>query len=363
MRAIVLLCAVAPTAFVHAEAIEFASSVDLAGAANLEDRALRLTDAERHKAGAAWLRDRQPVAGGFETAFQFRITASGGLGGGADGFAFVLQNSGPMAIGGKGSGGGFALGDEKSEAIPQSIAVFFDTFRNEEIGDRSNNFVTICTAGRPQELRWPPPRLASSKKLAVNLKDRKSHTVRIVYEPPVMSVYLDNARALATAVDLSTVIGADGAAWVGFTASTGEGYENHDILSWSFSRTAVSSAMSAVSSNISFIREACLPDRNLCTPERATVEETGPGTYHIILPGNLEWAASVPNPLGTKVTIINVRGAVCRDVSTLGAAGCAGPGALMQRPDRGRTSFSVNLPGDTRDREGYLEFDVNVTLP
>ena len=177
------------------------TSVNLAGSAHLQDQTLRLTPAERHLAGAAWLANRQPVADGFDTEFQFRLSQAGGLGGGADGFAFVLQNSGPSALGGTGSGGGFALGNDGSTgSIPQSIAVFFDTYRNDEIGDPSNNFITICTAGTPQQIAWPPPRLASSKRLPENLKSRKSHTAHIVYQPPVLTVYLDQKRILATAV-------------------------------------------------------------------------------------------------------------------------------------------------------------------
>src|SRR2546430_3043647 len=45
-------------------------------------------------------------------------------------------------------------------------------------------------------------------------------------------------------------------------------------------KTDVSSSISMVSSDISFFKTACLPDRNLCTPERATVEEKTPGRYH-----------------------------------------------------------------------------------
>lgn len=355
-----LVCVLLARAFAPAFAAEVSlPDLALAGSARLQDRALRLTPSQPHQAGAAWLTAKQPVAGGFDTVFQFRLTKPGGLGGGADGLAFVLQNSGPSALGGTGSGGGFALGDDTfngdpSESIPQSIAVFFDTFRNEEIGDPSNNFVTICTAGTPKDLRWPPPRLASSQKLAVNLKDRKTHTARVTYDPPALTVYLDGRRVLSTAVDLATVIGPDGAAWIGFTASTGGGFENHDILSWSFT------GGNQVSSNISYLKTACLPDRNLCTPEQSSVEAAAPGAYHIILPGNVAWGASIPNPDARPVIILNVRGSVCRDVSTLGAEGCAGPSALIQRTSEGRTSFGVNLAGDAGANEGYFEFDARL---
>jgi len=352
-------------ALANGAAIDFAdfgslTQLSLVGSARQEGRVLRLTPSLHDVAGAAWFRDKQAVGGGFESVFQFQLTEQGGLGRGADGFAFVLQNSGPTALGADGSGGGFALREDAppgaTPGIPQSIAVFFDTFRNAEIGDPSNNFVTICTAGTPQEMHWPPPRLASTKRLAVNLKDRKVHTARISYQPPVLAVYLDGARVLVSTVDLSTVTGPDGAAWAGFTASTGSGYENHDILNWSFSRPDFSSGM--VSSILSFPRAECLPGRNLCTPEHAVIDESGSGAFHIVLPGNVEWGASIPNPEGRPVTIRNASGSVCHDVERLGAAGCLGPTALIKRTMEGRTWFSVS--GFVNGNEGYFEFEAQI---
>jgi hypothetical protein len=374
----VWICSILPfAAWASAAAIEFPDfgslpGLSLAGSARQEGRVLRLTPSQRDVAGAAWFRDKQAVGRGFESVFQFRLTEQGGLGRGADGLAFVLQNSGPSALGADGSGGGFALGGGSRDSggnpgIPQSIAVFFDTFKNQEIGDPSNNFVTISTAGTPKEMRWPPARLASTKKLPVNLKDRKTHTARILYQPPVLSVYLDDARVLVSTVDLSTVTGPDGAAWAGFTASTGAGFENHDILSWSFSRPDADASM--VSSMVSFPRAECLPGRNLCTPEHAVVDESddenGSAVFHIVLPGNLEWGASIPNPEGRPVIVSNASGNVCHDVGTLGTAGCAGPEALIQRTSDGRTWFSVsmfsaNTPGRGGANEGYFEFEARI---
>jgi len=101
----------------------------------------------------------------------------------------------------------------------------------------------------------------------------------------------------------------EGRAWVGFTAATAEGWQNHDILSWSFGGTAVSSKMYMVTSNLLFPRSACLPNRNLCTPENAFMEQSGAG-YHVMLPANLEWGASIPNPSGRTVEVSNAKGIV-----------------------------------------------------
>jgi Legume lectin domain len=308
---------------------ESVRELTLVGDAAVTGTTLRLTPAKGDRSGAAWFREKQPVGSGFETTFQFQLTQQGGLGHGADGFAFVLQNSGPDALGGHGSAGGFAVTDpqyrHRERAIPWSIAVFFDTYRNKEEGDPSNNYVAFCTYGGPSEMRWPAPRLAFTRNLSVQLKDRKVHTARILFQPPVLSVFLDDSSApiLESVVDLSIVVDPHGGAWVGFTASTGGGYENHDILNWSFTGTHVSSSMSVVSSNITFHTSACLADRNLCTPESAVVEHSGAG-YHVILPGNLEWGASIPDPAGRTVVVANAHGIVCWDRAR-GSDGCSGP--------------------------------------
>ena len=378
------------TAGTGAAAIRFddfasAQQLTLVGDAELTGGTLRLTPAKGDRSGAAWFREKQPVGSGFETTFQFQLTHPGGLGHGADGFAFVIQNSGPEALGGRGSAGGFAVEDpafhNRETAIPWSIAVFFDTFRNKEEGDPSNNYVAFCTYGRPSEARWPAPRLAFTPNLPFRLKDQKVHTVRISFQPPVLSVYLDDSSApiLHSAVDLSIVVDPQGAAWVGFTASTGGGHENHDILNWSFAATGVSSSMSTVSSAITFHTSACLPNRNLCTPESAVVEHSGAG-YHVILPGNVEWGASIPKPPGKAVEVTNAHGIVCWDLTARGSDGCSGPsgngtpvdagflatdapaGALLMKIHDGHVWFSVNARRgvEFKNNQGFYEFDLEI---
>ena len=82
-----------------------------------------------------------------------------------------------------------------------------------------------------------PRCLSYSQGLPVNLKYGNPHTARITYRPPLLSVYLDDFSepVRSGSVDLSAIVGGDGSAWVGFTAATGGGYENHDVLSWKFS--------------------------------------------------------------------------------------------------------------------------------
>jgi len=365
---------------------DFASTPGLSfvGDATVVDARLRLTQSKGDQSGAVWYVQKQAVASGFETTFEFQLTKQGGLGHGADGFAFVVQNSGPDALGGRGSAGGFAVEDpnyqRRGDAIPWSIAVFFDTYRNRDEGDPSNNYVAFCTYGRPSDSRWPATRLAFIRKLPIDLKDRKAHTARILFQPPVLSVFVDQSSApvLEATVDFSIVVDSRGSAWVGFTASTGGGYENHDILNWFFGSATVSSNISVVSSDITFAMSACLPDRNLCTPERAFVAP-GAGGYHIVLPANVEWGASIPNSPGQAVTLTNAHGIACWDFKARRSAGCSGPsgdgapagtgflapeepaGALIMRTRDGRTWFSVNgRSGGFAGNEGFYEFDAEI---
>ena len=358
-------------------------TISLAGDAIISNNLLRLTPAKSDRSGAAWFREKQQVASGFETTFQFRLTKQGGLGHGADGFAFVLQNAGSDALGGRGSAGGFAISDtryrKRERAIPWSVAVFFDTFKNGgRSHDPSDNYLGIFTAGRPSDLKWPAPRLAFVPSLAVHLRDQKVHTARIRFRPPYLSVYLDDLTApvLTSIVDLSIVMDSAGSAWVGFTASTGGGYQNHEILSWSFAAENVNSGISVVSSQISFQPADCLPDRELCTPERAVIEAHGTG-YRVVLPGNLEWAASIANPAQRDVVLTNAHGIVCWK-NAAGSEECSGPastgvpagahflapnepaGALITKTHEARTWFSVNgQMGAMRNNQGVFEFDVD----
>jgi hypothetical protein len=232
-------------------------------------------------------------------------------------------------------------------------------------------------------MRWPPSRLGVGRRLNIRLKDGRVHVARIRYMPPVITVYLDNGEpAVHVPVDLGTVVDASGYAYMGFTASTGNGYENHDILDWSFT-PAVSSDISSVQSNITYFRTGCLEGRNLCTPPQATVEESGPGQYHVILPAHLAWGASIPNPGSRPLTVTNAKGNACFDIKapeqcsgpegiatgTMGDGNRASfiapdrnPGALIVKTERDQTFFSVNGRKGRAftSNEGFFEFDVTL---
>ena len=400
---VLFVCAASPSPPVRAQDLQPPGveparprpQIHLVGAAEVLSDRLRLTPSQPQTVGAAWFAPQQPLSAGFEAVFRFQITEPRGLGPGADGFAFVMQNQGLNALAGRGSAGGFAIGDgwhdPKAPGIPRSVAVFFDTYQNDDAHDPSDNYVAICTNGPISQMRWPPSRLGVGRKLRIRLKDGRVHTARIRYKPPMMAVYFDDGEPVVRVpVDLSPVMDAAGAAYVGFTASTGNGYENHDILDWAFTPDApnVTSDMFVVQSTIRFLAANCLEGRNLCTPRDATVEEKAPGHYHVVLPAHIEWGASIPNPDAVPIAISNAHGSVCWPDANGGAQECGGPdgvadinkhgargtlldaghnpGALVSKNEKGRTWFSVNgrqgrdfKPG-FKDNQGFFEFDVRV---
>ena len=216
-------------------------------------------------------------------------------------------------------------------------------------------------------MRWPPPRLAYTRKLAVNLKDRKVHGVRIIYQPPILTVVLDGKTVLTSTVDLSTVVDADGAAYVGFTASTGNGFENHDILNWSLSARRVIEYIGR------FV-EHRIPEDGLPAGSKPMYSRTVAGRRvgSRDLPRGSAGEPAVgrkhPEPVAATVVVSNAQGLVCWDLAAQGPQGCNGPGgnragsgALTQRTNNGRTEFSVDdRTGNFRDNEGYFEFDARI---
>lgn len=110
-------------------------------AEQLEDR-LRLTPSVIGKRGAAWTVSKQAVRDGFVSVFRFQITDL--VYGGADGFAFVVQNWDGLALIGGGGGLGYT-------GMAHALAVEFDTWWNpasnfgdpDSVGDPNDNHVSV----------------------------------------------------------------------------------------------------------------------------------------------------------------------------------------------------------------------------
>lgn len=223
---------------------------------------LQLTAAQSNQTGSAWYVTAQPFALGFDTQFQFQL--SGGNGG-ADGFAFVMQTVGLSAIGFTGGNGG-ALGyggddldQQPMTGISHSVAFEFDTFQN--AWDPDNNHVAIQSCGPSPNTSHHGencPSLPSFGNSTIALATSKipltgsAHLAEIKYvvtPPPVgcevectttkvLTVSIDGNVVLSKAFDLNAYLGqGQAAAFVGFTAATGDLNNNQDIFTWSYSGT------------------------------------------------------------------------------------------------------------------------------
>jgi len=250
-----------------------------ASAPNTCNTRARLTPSKASTAGSMWYKEDVPVSNGFETFFTFQITDHSKectlhkdqyfsqkhhktcSVHGADGFAFVIQQSpdGTSAIGGKGANMGFG-------GISNSFAIAFDTWQNPGEDKVGVDHVSIqCTGPSNSNDALEAGLLGTPK--AHPLADGKVHLVRIVYTGSIKAeyfdqliaseslipflldngeqkrvgtllVYLDEGIAndkplLALPINLSLALKMrDDRAYVGFTSSTGRFYEKHDILSW-----------------------------------------------------------------------------------------------------------------------------------
>lgn len=347
------------------------TSLRLLKDARLSGNTLQLTPARKNQTGAAWLKRPMPVAFGFESRFRFRLSDfADNIYGGADGLAFVIQSMGTDAIAGRGAAGGFSLGrganNPARKGIPRSLAIFIDTFKNEEEQETSGNSIGLFTNG---DGVFPPRRLVLNAEPEIRFKDGATHEVKILYQPPLLQVFLDRNTepALETSIDIVSITGNSGGAYVGFTAATGEGFQVHEILDWHFE---VASAQ--VSSLIRFETDNCLPGRTLCTPPAAEVHQMDANRYLVTLPAHLEWGASVEHAGQFKVS--KLEGTVCWDRLAKACNGPDGaadrgnskllrttlqPGSLLSERRGSKVFFSVNgIPGSFTNNEGYFRFEV-----
>lgn len=249
------------------------------GVANRTRSWLRLTPSVPNLVGSAWHGTKQAVVGGFRTDFSFRIildedqalpgpckwvdhTPGSCARRGGDGFAFVVQNFGEQSLGQGGGGLGYG-------GIPNAVAVEFDTWFDSNLRDPYENHLAVLTRGRSQLRSEHSTHLGVCLDIP-DLADGERHDVRVEYDPVfraeaathrsfqaaphlvdlvypaavgfqhglgVLKVWIDDMSQPVLTVPMNLAAFLDlegGTAWVGFTASTGESHQNHEVLSWLF---------------------------------------------------------------------------------------------------------------------------------
>ena len=217
-----------------------------------DGRVLRVTPNLFTQSGSAFSTNQITLGSGatFSTFFQFRFTQPGGIAP-ADGITFALQTVINAAVG---SGGGLGyLG------LSPSVAIEFDTYDNGGCDGNSSNHIAIdingnitnCSSQSDQALvnvggnQICDFGIATTYSRSGCMSNGDLWSVWIDYDGTDLHVAIADGGAGGTlirpatniidnyAVNIGSILGQN-TAFVGFTAGTGSGTENHDIKDWIF---------------------------------------------------------------------------------------------------------------------------------
>ena len=252
--------------FPTASGLNYVSDTAVAGSA------LRLTSSNPSRVGAVWFSNLVDVQSGFTTLFNFQITdqfayrgdgtiASGSEADGGDGLVFVVQNSSNTALGLANSGIGYY-------GIANSLAVEFDTWKNRDsYCEPNNNHIAVNSLGtatiRPEHCASTDPLDPfTNPNLGIyspsqNMSDGGIYQAKINYTPGSLKVFFVDMSnpVMDVAVDLGSLLSLAGGtgAYIGLTSSTGGGWENHDLVNWSFSNVPEPGSLTFVALGIALL--------------------------------------------------------------------------------------------------------------
>lgn len=203
-----------------------ADELQLNGDSAIDGSTLQLVPDEYGKTGSAFFKRKLRLADGFVTEFLFRAHSDKRKEPG-DGFAFVIQNDSPQALGELGAELGFS-GEASGIRSALAIQLHF-----------SHTIVEFCNSGRKRLGYRKLNRLASTQ-----CRFRAIDTpflARVEYRPAgeltlTISDPEDTTTIWSHTIDVDlrdlAVVDEDGAAWIGFTAGTAAFFGKFEILSW-----------------------------------------------------------------------------------------------------------------------------------
>ncbi|MCB9845027.1 MAG: hypothetical protein H6811_03440 [Phycisphaeraceae bacterium] len=197
---------------------------------------LRLTDGQRALT-SVWHDQKQNVADAWEVNFSFQVTnVSSGTGPdptkGADGFAFLIQNTSPTLYVDTASTRGGGLGYNQFNNI---VAVEFDMWKNARAGDLNGNHISVHNNFANNTSTLESHSLGAATNIP-NMSDESIYDVRLAYTPGTLEIFLNEQSVLTVAMNIAERMVLDnGSAWIGFTAATGaQPWQTQDILNWGF---------------------------------------------------------------------------------------------------------------------------------
>ena len=205
---------------------------------------LRLTPNQTGQAGSAFL--SSPIAFGaafkFSYYFQFQMTDANFQA--SDGMTFILQTEGPTALGAGGGCLGYAGSGSNCTApyaggITPSVAVEFDTWQNSPF-DINDNHVAILTDGQLNDLDPQTPYGVTNCQPTGAfgcMNNGDVWSVWIDYDGTSLQVAVADdsdirpANLISYPLDIRSILGQP-FAYIGFTAGTGAGDENHYVMNF-----------------------------------------------------------------------------------------------------------------------------------
>ena len=217
------------------------------GDAGFTEKSMVLNEAKTWSSGAVWYENKVSVGNGFTADFSFRISEGynnqnyddGSLPG-ADGLAFVIQNTSPEALGKSGYGIGY-------DGIPNALVIEFDTYNNnssayDDLNDPDGNHIGIF-ASKEEPISCDHSGSSNIATLGGILPiktDSSVYYARVDYNKysNELKIYCDTVPGfsepvavvenfnLAETLDLTD----DVFSYIGFTAATGNCYEKHEIM-------------------------------------------------------------------------------------------------------------------------------------
>jgi legume-like lectin family protein len=195
---------------------------------------LRLSHDRKVSGGSVWTNTPVPTDA-FSAYFVLRISDPSGIGDpcsneiGGDGLAFVLQNEGPLALGGLGSGLG-------AEGITPALVIEFDNYCSQSYGDQSSNHVGLHTDGDVNHATGPQHPQVDTPGL---LDDGNPWHVWVDYDGAQLEMSMSrtglkpSAPLFVETLDTVSLLG-DTSAFVGFVAAGWYAYANFDVLRFEY---------------------------------------------------------------------------------------------------------------------------------
>jgi streptogramin lyase len=201
----------------------------LNGGAVFNNNALQLTDGGAYEAWSAFF-STPIVTAFFQTSFDFQLTGTNSPTPTADGFAFVLQNQGPTALGTAGGGLGYGLPSvtEGGTQITTSLAVKFDLYDNDGEGSSSTGFYLNGAAPTVPAIDLLPS--------GIDLHSGHVFHVVLIYDGSALNLTITDQMTKATfstqfPANLAQLLGGT-TAFAGFTGGAGLYTAVQNILNW-----------------------------------------------------------------------------------------------------------------------------------